>query len=123
MSEQQPKIAIVPEGIDFSSVLADLEGEPMTALDGKELTLGVCACQSLLATFEGERPDATEFYARFKLSRKIKKAMKKDGFLKINVTKMKMVDERISKAWGPLVYGQCHELIEGGVDEDDEDDE
>ena len=106
------------EGVDLTQVMLSQTGEPFQ--DGDDtLTLGAVIQQCLVAALEGdEKADATQKLKRYNLFLKVRDSLKAGKAVALKSNQKTMLLDCAGKAYGPLIYGQCHHAIEGDTEED-----
>ena len=99
--------------------MLSLAGEPLLNGDDGPLTLGAIVQQCLVNTLDGdEKIDATVKLKRYNLFLKVRDALKADRTVSLKSSDKTMLLACAGKAYGPLIYGQCHHAIEGNTEEE-----
>jgi len=119
------KVVPLKEGIDFNLLILDMDGQEIPSSDdGPGLRIGDVAVNGLMASMQDDKADGKQKLDRFNLARKIKgKDDELYPALKLNSTKKKLVLEMIDKVYGTLIYARAYEIIEGGTEEDEDEEE
>jgi len=97
--------------VDFSQVFTDLNGNPVKAADGQNLTLGTIAC-GVLDVGAGEPYE--ERCRRAKLAILITKYIQKDGLVDLKSDEVALI-KKLIQIWtnSNLVAFQSEEMLEG----------
>jgi hypothetical protein len=96
--------------IDFNTVLTDLKDGPLKDSGGDDLTLGACACTSLLSPYPDEQNlDIKDKVRRFKLAQKIANG---SGEHDLSVEEIVDLKKLIGKLYAPLVVGRAYEILD-----------
>jgi hypothetical protein len=98
--------------IDFATPLAQLDGQPFVAQDGKPITmtLATVAETALLASYQDEQNlSGEDKVKRFVLATKIHGAAKD---LPLTSDEVSLVKKLIGKSYNPLIVGQAWRLLD-----------
>ncbi|HDR9497585.1 TPA: hypothetical protein QDC06_000787 [Burkholderia cepacia] len=97
--------------LNFDIAINDENGTPASIPggDGRIFTLGTAACQALLNGPVDDKGDGSEKHARYRLW----KSIQEGGTVELSVDDVAKVKRLIGAAFGPLVVGQCWDLLEG----------
>ena len=106
------------EGVDLTQVMLSQTGEPFQ--DGDDtLPLGAVIQQCLVAALEGaDKAAAPQKLKRYNLFLKVRDSLKAGKAVALKSNQKTMILDCAGKAYGPLIYGQCHHAIEGDTEED-----
>ncbi|UIY60085.1 hypothetical protein [Burkholderia cepacia] len=99
--------------INFDAPLNDDAGNPalIPGGNGRIFTLGTAACQALLNATGEEKIDGIEKHARYQLW----KLIQQGGSIDLQIDDVAKIKRLIGAAFGPLVVGQCWDLLEGAA--------
>ncbi len=94
--------------VDFSSIILDMEKNPVKEGD-KDVTLGMVACQALLATYPNETDiSGDEKVRRFRLA----EVAVAGGAQDVKIEDVTMLKKLIALAYAPLVVGRAYDIID-----------
>lgn len=93
--------------VNFNVVLTKLEGDPLKAENGKDLTLADTAKQALLVA--EEKQTGEQKYEAYVLATKVAGG----GEVNLKSEEISKIKEAIGKHMFPVVVGQAWDLLEG----------
>lgn len=95
----------------FGKVLLNEDDKELKGKNEKPFTLKDACFQSLMATFPDEQALAgEEKFKRYELYQKIKAA---PDPVEISAEEVSLLKKLVGKAYGPLIVGQCWNMLEG----------
>lgn len=94
--------------IRIKEFINDLDGTPITKGE-KALDLAHFAINAILSVQEKSKDGAEEKLKKWDLAKKIQKA---DGETEFTVEEVSLIKKSLADMYGPLIYGQCHDIIE-----------
>ena len=122
MSEQK-KTVPMPEMINFSAPVLDMDDTPVRGEDGSIMRIGEVVVNSLMAALPDDKSDGIQKLKRYNLARTIKGSSEDEEYpsVHLNSKQKTLILGQAEQLWSVLIYSRIHEALEGETSPDEDD--